>query len=467
MNFLQLLLILRARKWIVLGALLVTVTSTALVSIFLLSKEYSAIATLMVDSKSKDPFTGQLVPSQMFPGYMATQVDVIKSKAVGLKVVDSLKLAGAPGTREQFMAATEGKGDIRNWLADLLLKKLEVEPSRESSIIQISFDAADPQFAAAIANAFAKSYIEANLEFRVEPAKQTAAWFDNQIVQLRSNLEKAQENLSNFQREQGIVETEERMDVESRKMAELSSQMIAAKSASYDSTSRIGQSSALPEVINNPVVQGLKAQVAQGESKLAELAKRVGKNHPQYQSLDAELQILREKLASEIRTAISGVRATASVARQRESSLDTAYEEQKKRVLGQKKQREQLMLLVGEVQNAQRIYDGALQRYGQTRMEAQSTQTDITILNPAIPPTSSSKPRVFLNVVLAAFLGTMLGIVMAFMMEMLDRRMRSAYDIAGLGIPVLGELSKKPGGKLRIFLRRMLSRKAQMQAVAS
>lgn len=462
MNFLQLLLILRARKWIVLGALLVTVATTALVSKFLLPKEYTASATLVVDSKSKDPFSGQLIPSQMFPGYMATQVDIIKSQTVGLKVIDELKMLDAPGTRDRFMAATEGKGDIRNWLADLLLKKLEVEPSRESSIIQISFDAVDPQFAALIANAFAKSYIETNLEFRVEPAKQTAAWFDNQITQLRENLEMAQTKLSDYQREQGIVESEERIDVESRRMAELSSQMVMAKSATFESTSRVGQSSALPEVINNPVVQNLKSQVAQSEARLADLASKMGKNHPQYQSLSAELQILREKLDSEIKTATRGVNATASAARQHEGNLTAAYEAQKKRVLGQKKQREEVMLLVGEVQNAQRIYDAALQRYGQTRMEAQSTQTDITILNPAIPPTESSKPRVFLNVMLAVFLGAMLGVVMAFMMEMLDRRMRSAYDLAGFGIPVLGELRKKPSGLLRNRLRRMLSRKTQM-----
>lgn len=462
MNFLQLLLILRARKWIVLGALLVTVITTALVSLFLLPKEYTANATLVVDSKSKDPFTGQLIPSQMFPGYMATQVDIIKSKTVGLKVIDGLKLVDAPGTHEKFMEATEGKGDIRNWLADLFLKKLEVEPSRESSIIQISFDAADPQFAAIVANAFAKSYIETNLEFRVEPARQTAAWFDSQITQLRENLEKAQEKLSNYQRDQGIVESEERMDVESRRMAELSSQMVAAKSETYESTSRVSQSSALPEVINNPVVQGLKAQVAKGEGRLADLASKMGKNHPQYQSLNAELQILRDKLDTEIRTATRGVSATASVARQREGNLTAAYEAQKKRVLAQKKQREEVTFLVGEVQNAQRIYDAALQRYGQTRMEAQSTQTDITILNQAIPPTESSKPRVFLNVMLAVFLGTMLGVVMAFMMEMLDRRMRSSYDIAGFGIPVLGELRRIPSGRLRNRLRRMLSRKTQM-----
>ncbi len=173
-------------------------------------KEYTATTTLIVDSKSKDPFTGQLLPSQLFPGYMATQIDVINSSKVARKVVDDLKLADSPGTREQFMEATEGKGDINQWLGDLLLKKLSAEPSRESSMIALSFSGTDPRFAAAIANAFAKAYIETSLDLRLAPAKQTAAWFDQQITQLREKLDEAQQKLTAYQREKGIVESEER-----------------------------------------------------------------------------------------------------------------------------------------------------------------------------------------------------------------------------------------------------------------
>ena len=138
MNFTQFLLILNARKWIILGVLFFTVASTAAVSLWL-PKEYTATATLVIDAKSKDPFSGQLLPAQMFPGYMATQVDIIKSQHVAGKVVSDLKLADAPDIREQFMEATEGRGTVEQWLVGLLQQKLSVEPSRESSIIAIGF----------------------------------------------------------------------------------------------------------------------------------------------------------------------------------------------------------------------------------------------------------------------------------------------------------------------------------------
>jgi len=456
MNFTQFLLILNARKWIILGVLALTVLVTATVSL-LLPKEYTASASIIIDSKSKDPFTGQLLPSQMFPGYMATQVDVIQSANVAQKVVRMLKLADSPGTREQFMAATEGKGTIEQWLADVLLKKLDVVPSRESSVISIAFTGADPRFSAAMANAFAKAYIDTSLELRLAPARQTAEWFDQQITQLRANLDRAQQKLTAYQREKGIVESEERLDVETRRMADLAGQIVAAQSVAFDATSRTRDSGNLPEVNNSPVVQSLKVQIAQTEGKLAELGKRVGANHPDYLRLQAELGTYKTQLATELGTATRGVGATAGAARQRVSELSTAFERQKAKVLGLKQQREEATLLARDLENAQRIYDSALQRYGQSRMEAQSTQTDLTVLNPAVPPTDPSKPRVILNILLSLFLGTLLGVGVGFLVELLDRRVRSGQDVAAaLDIPVLAEVSTR-GSRLD-RLRRLFRR---------
>lgn len=456
MNFTQFLLILYARKWVILGVLLATVAVTAAVSL-LLPKEYTATATLIIDSKSKDAITGQLLPSQMFPGYMATQIDIINSSQVAGRVVRELKLTENPATRQQFMEATQGEGTIEQWMANLLLQKISAEPSRESSIISIGFTGADPRFAAIVANAFARSYIETNLDLRVAPAKQTAAWFDQQIVQLREKVDEAQQKLTAYQREKGIVESEERLDVETRRMADLAGQMVAAQSASFDASSRTRDSASLPEVINNPVVQNLKAQVAQGEGQLAVLANRVGANHPDFIRLQAEVNSYKAKLANELNTATRGVGATAGAARQRFGELSGAFERQKAKVLELKQQREEATLLARDLENAQRIYDSALQRYGQSRMEAQSTQTDIAVLNPAVAPTQASKPRVMFNLLLAVFFGTLLGVSLGFMVELLDRRVRSGQDvIAALDIPVLAEVSKN--SRMPEILRRLFRR---------
>lgn len=454
MNFTQFLLILRARWLVATLALAVTVATTLVVSL-ILPKNYTATVSLVVDSKSKDPITGMMLPSQLLPGYLATQVDIIQSQNVALRVVDGLKLTTFPAVQQDFQASTDGQGDIRQWMAELLLKKLEVTPSRESSVIQVSFSGSDPRFAAAIANAFAQAYVQANLDLRVEPAKQVNAWYEGQLKQLREYLEKAQTALTDYQRDKGLVVGDERsIDVETARLAELSSQLVAAQAQTYDSTSRQVQSgNALAEVEQNPLVQGLKRDLSVAEANLSQMAEKMGKNHPQYQAAQAQVTVIREKLNSEIKLATRSVGTTARVAQSREGEIRGALAAQKSKVMALKRQRDEASVLIREVANAQALYDAAMQRAGQSRMESLANQTDIAVLNPAVAPLEASSPKVLLNTILAVFLGALLGVGLAFLMEMIDRRVRSAEDLAtGLDIPVLGELSWKPRGR-RMFAR--------------
>ncbi|HEX8787124.1 MAG TPA: Wzz/FepE/Etk N-terminal domain-containing protein, partial [Telluria sp.] len=124
MNVHQFLLILLARKKIILATLVVTV-ALALGFSLIQSKTYKATASVLLNYKGVDPLTGLTMPGQLMPGYMATQIDIIGSKNVALHVVDTLHLANSPAVIDQFNQATNGQGSVRDWLADLLLKKLE------------------------------------------------------------------------------------------------------------------------------------------------------------------------------------------------------------------------------------------------------------------------------------------------------------------------------------------------------
>src|SRR5258706_16161282 len=119
MTFQQLLVILRARYKLVLVTLLVTVTFTVGASL-ILPPRYSASTSLVIDFKGVDQVMGIMLPVQLMPGYIATQVDIIQSRAVALKVVKALKLSESPVAREQFLEDTQGNGSIENWLPNLL-----------------------------------------------------------------------------------------------------------------------------------------------------------------------------------------------------------------------------------------------------------------------------------------------------------------------------------------------------------
>lgn len=461
MNVHQFLLILLARKKIILTTLLVTV-ALALGASLVLSKSYKATASVLLNYKGVDPLTGLTMPGQLLPGYMATQIDIISSKNVALRVVDALRLGSSPAVIQQFRDANEGRGSVRDWLADLLLKKLEIVPSRESSVVEISFNGADPQFAAAVANAFADEYQKITVQLKTEPAKKASSYFNEQTRQLRDNVEAAQARLSKYQQEKGIVSLDNnRIDVELSRLNDLSAQLVAAQGAAIEGNSReaaAGSALSSPDVANNALIQTMRANVAMAEGKFADTSQRYGSKHPQYQAAKAELDKVRGELAAAMGTVSRSVGANAQVLRQREADLRAAVAQQKARVLELNRARDELGVLLKDLDSAQRAFDAASQRFSQTRIEAQSEQSDISLLNPAVAPTEPSSPRVLLNTLVAILLGTILGVGLALLLELLNRPLRSPGDLKDmLGIPVLGSVEWKPArgrtGGIRALMR--------------
>jgi uncharacterized protein involved in exopolysaccharide biosynthesis len=182
------------------------------------------------------------------------------------------------------------------------------------------------------------------------------------------------------------------------------------------------------------------------EAKLNESSGNLGKNHPQTQRSEIELATLRAQLDAETRKITSSIETTYQVSKQRERQLQGALAGQKARVLVLNKQRDELNVLRRDIESAQRSFEVVSQRASQSNIESQTTQTNILVLNPAVPPTEPSKPKVLLNILVSIFLGTLLGVGLALMLELANRRVRSGDDIAdALGVPLLGSISSASG----------------------
>ena len=451
MTLLQFLLILRARYKVAVFALLITVAITFSISL-LLPKQYTATSAVVVDVRSPDPIVGLVMPGLASPAYMATQGDIINSDRVAQRVVKLLRMDESQVIREQWMDATEGKVDLTIWLAGLLKQKLDVRPSRDSNVINIEFSGVEPSFAATAANAFAQAYIDVNIELKVTPARQSATWFEDQMKAVRDKLEEAQAALSAFQQKTGIIATEERLDHETAKLSELSTRLTNAQAETSDSSSKrksAANSETLIEVMQHPLIHSLKSDIARLEAKLQESNLNLGKNHPQTKRSQSELASLKGRLASETQQISNSIGTSYKVGKQMEKELLEAMEVQKKRLLELNKERDEVHVLKRDVEAAQHTFDAVSQRSAQTRLESLSAQTNVSILNPATTPTEHSRPRILLNVLISIFLGTLLGIGIALMLELVNRRVRSAEDIIqAIDLPVLAVISSKQEGKM-------------------
>jgi len=450
MNFGQFIAVLRAR-WLLALIVFATTVVLAVVVSLLLPKQYTAVASVVVDPKP-DPLSSVLGGALMNPAFMATQVDVIQSDRVALRVVRDLKLAENATIREQWQSDTKGEGTIENWLADLFQKNLDVKPSRESNVISVSYRAPDPRFAAAIANAFVVAYNEITLELRVDPARQYSSFFDLRAKEMRDQLEQAQAKLSQFQNENGVIAVDERLDVENARLQELSTQYVGLQSLASDSVSRQAAARGngadrMQEVLNNPLIAGLKADQARLEARLQELTSKLGDKNPQVIETRANLAELKSRIDTETSKVSSSLGISNNINQQRAGEIKAALEAQRAKVMKMKALRDQGSVLSRDVESAQRAYDTVLARLTQSSLESQTTQSNISMLTQATPPLKPSSPRVALNSILSIFVGALLALATTFGLEFLDRRVRTVDDIQGvLGLPVIGTM---PGSNVR------------------
>jgi uncharacterized protein involved in exopolysaccharide biosynthesis len=225
----------------------------------------------------------------------------------------------------------------------------------------------------------------------------------------------------------------------------LSTELVTIQGLRQDSQSRqhqVGSDiSTLPEVLQSPVIQSLKAALVQAEAKKPDVAARLGKNHPDYQAVEGEISDLRTRIAQEsANIAASLGNATQSNLR-RENDVRQALEAQKKKVLELKYQHDQSAMFESDVTAAQRDLDQVSQRLAQSNLESLTQQTNVVQLSTATAPTGASSPKIVINLIIAIFLGGMLGIATALAAEMRNRRVREDEDIVDLlGVPLLGKL---------------------------
>ena len=463
MGFNEFLSIMRARWRLALLIFLVVALGTACLPLLMHTK-YTASAFIVVDAKNDPVQGGQGLPEAVMASYINTQADIITSERVAAKVAKASGLDKLQFFQDGWRKKTGGQGDIDLWLAHYLLtgKRVVAAPpvsastTRQTNVLEIDVTWTDAKLAAEIANNFAQTAIDTNIELKVQPAKQYAVYFDQRSAALRADLEQKQKRLSDYQNQKGIVATDDKLDTENARLTELSTQLVTVQTQRQDAQSRQRQGNAagneyLPEVLQSPQIASIKDALATAESKRNDMASRFGKNHPDYQAAEADVINLRARLATETNKIVASLGSAAQVSVRRESELRDAVEAQKKKVLELKNARDEAQNLQNDVTTAQRDLDAVTQRFAQSSLESLAQQTNVVLLSPATVPLDPSSPKVLMFIAGGIFLGLVLGTGGTLLIEMRDKRLRLESDLVRLaGVPILGRVGPiKASGSLR------------------
>lgn len=404
---------------------------------------FMATTTLLVDfeqpvQNASEPTLAAILQDS----YLTTQMDIMRSRHVVAKAVDNLNLAADPTWLAAFNASESGSPSISDWIIARIIDAITVTSAKNNRLVSISYDHGDPAMAARIANGLAQAYQETNLEFNTQPASREAQEMKLNLAGLRESLEQAQQRLSAYQRERGILLTDERVDVETERLKEIMSQRLLAEADAKaligrlnqlkEMTSGSGSVEGLQEVQNSELIRDLKRELTVKQGEFTELRQKFGPNHPAYKSGEAEVKALRSQLTTELASITNSIRSQVQQSQARAASFQESEQAQKSKVMELKQARDSLPALVRDQEAAQASYDAGLASYNAFLSKSRISQTNVSVLNPALRPALPKGADLKMTAVIAAILGFILGCCVALVWELSDRRIRSRDDLRGV-----------------------------------
>jgi succinoglycan biosynthesis transport protein ExoP len=423
MSLVQFLRIVWARSWVILAATISCVAGAAIV-IVIVPPRWEANSRVLLNLLKPDPVTGQVIAVNATRAYVATQTELIKDYSVAGQVADQLGWLSDPELIQQYRQRPPNDvRDFRHWLAQLVIDRTKANVLEGSNILEITYTATTPDNAKVVADALRKAYIDASLAFRRDDANQNADWYAQQADKAKMDLTTAESAKAAYERENGIILQDDKTDLQTARLRALA-------------TARDSTGPAAAAVASAPSAASI--QLAQIDAEIAQASQSLGPNHPELQGLRAKRTAIASLIADDRANAAARGTEAGTVKAAGAAVLDRAVEAQKALVFAERDKLARLNQLQAEVDLRRDLYNKTAARTAELRQEAAVADPGLTVLGSAVTPQSPvfpNKPLIYLG---SIGLGLAMGVLLALLTELFNRRVRGIEDLqSAVDIPVL------------------------------
>ncbi|HET7006917.1 MAG TPA: polysaccharide biosynthesis tyrosine autokinase, partial [Candidatus Binatia bacterium] len=330
------------------------------------------------------------------------------------------------------------------YLVGRYLKYLDVQPVRNTRLVEITFSTPDPVLSQTLANTHPTAFIQMILENRFNLTKEAKDFLSKKLADLREKVTKSEAMLQGFREKHGVVSFEKGENIVVDRLVDLNKQLTKAKGDRIEAESlyqmtRNKNTQYLTQVLNNPLIQQLKGTIAGLESERGRLLSIYTNEHPRAQELTQQIDESRRILNNEIATVLRGIESSYTSARAREEALDAEAKRQANAALSLKVVGVDYAVLNEEVAVNRGLYDNVLKRLYETNVANDLAASNFEVMQRAELPQSPSSPAFLRNLTLGAVLGLLLAIGTAFFLEYMDATINTAHGVwAAVSLSTLG-----------------------------
>ena len=434
--------VLRKHRWLITGIFLVSVITVS-VWTFRQIPIYQAAATILIDPEAPKILNIQEVTpmgasAPWDPNYYPTQHEIIKGRAVLDKTIQALNLK----QRAPELASDQ-----------VLRSSLIVEPRRNTRLVLIKIEQADPALAAEIANAVATAYLQYNLELRMKGASEAVSWLTDEASRLRAKVQESAVALQNYRVKAGILGLEEQRKITAQKIMDFNKGYLEAQAQRLSTEAKLQQVTQIANdkagaqmiftVASSSLIEKLRGETSDLEVERSKLLRVYKDKHPEILKIDARIQQVQQRLDGEIQNMVRAVQAEFKVAKAREDTLFNNVTQMRRDGQDLNEKEIQYLALQRESETNQQLYDSIVKRLKETGVTGGLETNNVRVVEVATPPAAPVRPRKTWNLGLSIVVGLGLGIAVAVAIEYFDTTVRTPDDVERyFGLPVIGIVPK-------------------------
>jgi len=461
-------------KWGIIG-LAAIVGVLALVIVLNITPVYRATATLLIEAKQANIVSIEEVYGidSTQREYFGTQFEILNSRALAESVIKTLGLDTHsefdPRQRKPlfdarrflpFLPAPKPLSEAQVWQAvvDKFQSQLSVQPVRNTQLVKLAFESTDANLTFSIANALGEAYIDNHLESRLALTQKAADWLTGRLGGMRQDLETAEQALQSYRERENLIDVSGVATLTAQEIDENQQRLAAARNRATEFKSQyeaVGSTTGsyderwetLPGVLQDSLTQRLKESEEEASQELSELSQRYGPKHPNRIAAGSNFDEAREVYRRQVRKVVSGFEKAYGQALADQRQLEQELESSKSEIQGINRKRFELLQLEREVQTNRQLYDLFFTRFKETNT-ADFAAANARFVDQAVLPFSPVKPRKAIILLLSILLAGVVGVLLAFLRDMLDNTVKSPGEVESkLNQPVIGVLPKVKASK--------------------
>jgi capsular exopolysaccharide synthesis family protein len=406
----------------------------------------------ILNTRDVDPTASSL--NYPMDAYVQTQIKIATSYSVLGRAVDKLNLQkhpeifGPPSILKRTLLAVgigEQKTELdRQDLIDWVSDNLTVRVPGETRMMEVSFEARDPQLAANLVNAVVSEYVDSTVGMHNASSERTTAWLTSQIAELRSKVQKSQADLQAYAQRTGLLFTSEKDNIAEARLRQLQESLSKAHEARVAQEAQFqlvntAPADSLPEVLDDQVLKEYQTRLADLQRQLAEVRPVLAPSHYKMQQLEAEIAEMQGAFQRKRADIVNRIKNQYDAAAQQEKILARNYATQVQLVSGQSVQVVQYDILKRELDTNRQLYENMLQKLREVRIASAMRVSDISVVDAA----KAAERPFWPNHKAFGAAGFGLGAFAGLAFALIPRRRRWRTDapselVRQLGLPELG-----------------------------